>query len=104
MRLTNDNYEDDVLSLKNKTQAKYNEDLWQYAKAREDLEEELAIDLITLLKVLSQGIYYLDGSYSDDDRLYITNDYIYNYARDKWVAIKDYKKTWFLSKEELDLS
>ena len=70
-------------------------------KEYEDIEEELGIDLITLYKVLDQGIYYKNMYYTGNDKLYITNGEIYNYARDKWVYLKDYGKTWALTKEEL---
>lgn len=65
------------------------------------IEDMLGIDLVTLYKVLEQGIYYKDMYYTGDDKLYITNGEIYNYARDRWVYLKDYGKTWALTKEEL---
>ena len=74
----------------------------------EDIEEELGIDLTTLFKALKNGIYYIDEHiqikiiFSDDNRLYITNNAIMVYATKTWLEFKDYGKTWALTKEELE--
>ena len=79
----------------------------------EDLEEELEIDLITLFKALKQGIYYKSFSGDID---YISNGVLTiscNFGFDIWVEghkrfdgllinLKDYGKTWALTKEELE--
>ena len=120
MRLTNDNYENDVLSLKNKTQAKYNEDLWQYAKVREDIEEELGIDLIVFLKMtLGTKVYTkhadLVGCKNCEDGILEQRFHSYDYSVKSKVFcicdftgtktpvyyVKDYGKTWSLDKNDL---
>lgn len=90
------------LTLKNKEWAcKLTTAMYDKLHDLEDIEDELGIDLIILFKALNDGIYYCDKTYTVDEKLYITNGEIYNYARDKWVYLKDYGKTWALTKEEL---
>lgn len=78
----------------------------------EDIEEELGIDLITLFKALTDGVYdiekkqireisyinkrfigYIGDSIGNGDADYPDIQYCYR--------IKDYGKTWALTKEEL---
>ena len=84
--------------------------------------EELGIDLITLFKALKDGIYVY---YEDEERYQFHNDlrieykknlgwglvYIYgSYCRNdmtmkldmEFYELKDYQKTWALTKEELE--
>lgn len=73
----------------------------------EDLEEELGIDLITLFKALKEGIYHIE---SDDffkrPRLYYSNDFncwCFELGLGAYVVrLKDYGKTWSLTKEEFE--
>lgn len=74
----------------------------------EDIEEELGIDLVTLFKALKNGIWYKSGReyyhaimdfslVSKCFREYIP--YGKTYIR---FYLKDYGKTWALTKEELE--
>lgn len=98
----------------------------------EDLEEELGIDLITLFKALKNGVYikFFCGCSSNFGKtkkakftervlhfkatdIHIpektitfevfdkTNNSIWNGGEEE-VLIKDYRKTWFLTREELE--
>ena len=80
----------------------------------EDLEEELGIDLITLFKVLKDGVYYIYNA----DKKYIefTNNVSLKHDKDEWfihvgwfdmgcpikLYLKDYGKTWALTRKELE--
>ena len=80
-----------------------------YNKCREieDIEEELGIDLITLFKALK-------GIYIKPNNIYVGSPYLCfaeNENRelefqfkvvDTWYKVKDYGKTWALTKEELE--
>lgn len=76
----------------------------------EDIEEELGIDLLTLIKAFRSGIYVkIDGEID-----YI--QYVSIFKKRKWhlyssstfwgkydiCLVKDYGKTWALTKEELE--
>ena len=71
----------------------------------EDIEEELGIDLITLFKALKNGCYVkpwteIKHSYeirtgSDNIHLFLLDE------NDNHYSLKDYGKTWALTKEEL---
>ena len=73
----------------------------------EDIEEELGIDLITLFKALKDGIYIKPNN------IYCGSPYLCfaeNEHRElefqfkimgTWYKVKDYGKTWALTKEEL---
>lgn len=74
----------------------------------EDIEEELGIDLVTLIKAEKDGIWYNSNgtfyfNYFDVSlahrcfRRYV--DYFRNYMS---FDFKDYGKTWALTKEELE--
>ena len=65
----------------------------------EDMEEELGIDLTMLFKALKNGIYGKAGSKIEHilaPRFSFYRKKIYVYK------IKDYGKTWALTKEELE--
>lgn len=72
----------------------------------EDLEEELGIDLLTLFKALKDGIYSRDYGYllvehfvlKHEKQLHCKPLRIVEYR----FALKDYGKTWALTKEELE--
>lgn len=89
----------------------------------EDLEDEIGIDLITLFKALKNGIfakditvYHLSGELSEEQKLdpkYLRLNMWYECI--EWENIwnseddlheyyfKDYRKTWALTKEELEV-
>ena len=71
----------------------------------EDLEEELGIDLITLFKALRCGIWIYDnGSPFFTSRIKLSwhLDSIYCDTSDTNVLLREYGKTWALTKEELE--
>ena len=75
----------------------------------EDIEEELGIDLITLFRALTKGIYIKDDKLIDHltglqlDLSLITNEYsFYCDYYIQYYRLKDYGKTWALNKEELE--
>ena len=71
----------------------------------EDIEEELGIDLITLIKALKNGIWLKDKKDQflpyrcllRDDFILVLYEDIYK----KEYLLKDYGKTWALTREEL---
>lgn len=79
----------------------------------EDLEEELGIDLITLFIALKNGVYYRFDKRSEITKmkkpmLRVIDDELCLIAP-KWITttwmnvkLKDYGKTWALTKEELE--
>lgn len=76
-------------------------DLQNELKQYRDIEEELGFDLITLFKALKEGIYDKHIHY---DNVCLLGDKIYACPLDifdtSWY-LKDYGKTWALTKEEL---
>ena len=79
----------------------------------EDIEEELGIDLITLFKALKKGVYVKFDSYFGnigelDIKIVKDNATGVCYRNKKWylqeedTLVKDYGKTWALTKEELE--
>ena len=81
--------------------------------ALEDIEEELGIDLITLFKALKKGVYVKFDSYFGnigelDIKIVKDNATGICYRNKKWylqeeeTLVKDYGKTWALTKEELE--
>ena len=74
----------------------------------EDIEEELGIDLITLLKGGKHGIWYLSNGTLYFQKLDIClvdkcfREYIDYERRYMKYYFKDYGKTWALTKEELE--
>lgn len=78
----------------------------------EDIEEELGIDLITLFKALKNGIYakvYIPMSFGIKEIRFLdvekTGLGLYkNFIRTNYglYQLKDYGKTWALTKEELE--
>ena len=75
----------------------------------EDVEEELGIELLTLIKVLTSTVYlYHNGKLTECEQapclLCFDNEYCleYHFEHDvEQVYLKDYGKTWALTKEEL---
>lgn len=87
-------------------------------KQLEDIEEELGVDLVTLLKALNNDIYVkheekilhcvvenitnvvmnIDSLYYSENKKY-DNNFL---SQIRQVLIKDYGKTWALTREELE--
>ena len=64
----------------------------------EDTEDELGVDLLTLFKALKNGIYGKVGNKIE----HILAPHLSWYNREIYIfKIKDYGKTWALTKEEL---
>ena len=116
-RLTNKqcySYEDFVFSLRNKliTPSEIDNAIYKKLKSLEDIEEELGIDLITLFKALKYGFYF-----KYKNKIISSNNYLFQITvniKDNWIfdivdyylsllsiKLKDYGKTWALTKEEL---
>ena len=117
-RLTNKDcwkYEDFVFSYRNRETMRSGTDFAMYVKLKslEDLEEEIGVDFITLVKMLKDDVYINDGG--------IVNEIGHIYKEqvksiEHWpvwgftagdddemktlCAFKDRGKTWALSKEE----
>jgi hypothetical protein len=81
----------------------------------QSLEEELGIDLITLFKALKDGIYFVENDFETNNkevnftkrpRLYYSDDFkclCFEMLLGVWrVKLKDYGKTWALSRYELE--
>lgn len=65
----------------------------------EDLEDELGIDLLTLMKALKDGIYGKVG----DSIEHILSPHLCMKCEEIYIfKVKDYGKTWALTKEELE--
>ena len=77
------------------------------------IEEELGIDLITLFKALTKGVWFKDNFETNIHQYYPTKVYLHYDKGTFWlregeekpcphhIRTKDYKKTWALTKEEL---
>ena len=79
----------------------------------EDVEEEIGIDLITLFKALKEGIfvaYDSDFGMTNKPKIKITKDIATGiccrdkkwYIQEDETLLKDYGKTWALTREELE--
>ena len=117
-RLTNKecySYEDFVFSLRNKliTPSEIDNAIYKKLKSLEDIEEELGIDLIILFKALKYGFYF-----KYKNKIISSNNYLFQITvniKGNWIfdivdyylsllsiKLKDYGKTWALTKEELE--
>lgn len=74
----------------------------------EDIEDELGIDLLTLFKALKNGIWtktwdckYPLALNREDYTNHTTKYYVFE-GKKKIIKLKDYGKTWALTKEELE--
>jgi len=111
-RLTKNNYEDDLFELqatkKIKVQAQYNDYLWKAVKEKEDLEEELGIDLITKDKIEQSNVCYWKNKSKKIHKLFINATErigvdVENIDGQKWfLYYRNYGKTWALTREELE--
>jgi hypothetical protein len=74
----------------------------------EDIEEELGIDLVTLFKALKNGVYVkTKEGVSKHFTVHLmkwqqTSTYCFYYRPYSHIWLKDYGKTWALTKEELE--
>ena len=74
----------------------------------EDIEEEISIDFITLSKILKQRFVYdkdqvkveLLGLHIKSDELYLYG-FVENTMQAVYLRLKDYGKTWTITKEKL---
>ena len=108
-------YEDFVFSYRNRETMRSGTDFAMYVKLKslEDLEEEIGVDFITLVKMLKDGVYINNGGIVNE----IGNIYKEQVKSiEHWpvwgftvgdddemktlCAFKDRGKTWALSKEE----
>ena len=93
--------------------------MYQKLGQLEDIEDELGIDLITLFKALKSGVYrWRIDVYGDYDKSFnkkvfqdveldISSKKLYHISEisgtPTWeLKLKDYGKTWSLTKEELE--
>lgn len=69
----------------------------------EDIEEELGIPLEVLFKALKEGIV-MDGEEYQTFLMYdeVTNSYCFKCGGWGKYFLKDYRKTWALTREELE--
>ena len=114
-RLTNKDcwkYEDFVFSYRNRETMQSGTDFAMYVKLKslEDLEEEIGVDFITLFKALlgiwvkstNGDVYYVGSPYlcfSENEKRELELQFR---VGDTWYKIKDHRKTWALSQEELE--
>ena len=71
----------------------------------EDIEDELGIDLVTLFKALRDGAWFKIGNRFYTDRPNLIRDarqFTLQVPYHGFVNVKDYGKTWALTKEELE--
>ena len=75
----------------------------------EDFEEELRIDLITLFKALKQKhVFHKENVKIEILGIHIKSNelYLYGFAEDTthtiYLSLKEYGKTWTLTREELE--
>ena len=67
----------------------------------ENIEEELGIDLVILLKALKNGIYVKDNDLLTFPCLSVKGKMLFTMPTMRMFELKDYGKTWALTKEEL---
>ena len=75
----------------------------------EDIEDELKIDLITLFKVLKQKyVFHEENVKIEILGIHIKSNelYLYGFVEDTthavYLSLKEHKKTWGLTREELE--
>lgn len=107
-------YEDFVFSYRNRETMQRGTDFAMYVKLKslEDIEEEIGIDFITLIKILKDDVYINDGGIVDEIG-HIYKEQVksiehwpvwgFNAGDDEtktFYAFRDRGKTWALDKEE----
>ena len=103
-------YEDFVFNYQNRETIQSGTDFAMYVKLKslEDLEEKIGIDFITLSKILKQRFVYdnnqvkieLLGLHIKSDELYLYG-FVENTMQAVYLRLKDYGKTWTITKEKL---
>ena len=108
-------YEDFVFNYRNRETMRSGTDFAMYVKLKslEDLEEEIGVDFITLVKMLKDDVYINDGGIVDEiGRIYkdqvksIEHWPVWGFTAGDddemktLCAFKDRGKTWALDKEE----
>lgn len=69
----------------------------------EDIEEELGIPLEVLFKALKEGIYHIRyDSIFVDLTVTLKGNIVFQDSDNNLISLKDYGKTWSLTKEELE--
>ena len=74
----------------------------------EDIEDELGIELITLITAMKEGFWsneedgILYDNYHHPSNLYMDLDEIFDGYHKKTYSLSDYGKTWALTKRELE--
>lgn len=76
----------------------------------EDIEDELGIELITLFKALKKGVYikkaylpfYPLALMREDYSNHTTKYFVFYKGKKKYLKLRDYGKTWALTREELE--
>jgi hypothetical protein len=70
----------------------------------EDIEQQLGIEIVELFKAMTKGIddgnIYNELFYDDINGWGLRNTVWDGYPKDKYVWLKDYNKTWFLTLEQ----
>ena len=90
------------------------EDQYYKLQELEDIEEEIGIDLVTLFKAYNDGFYYLSETdagiefnvygnlFMSDDHFARSGEFYFDCWKSReTIYVKDYGKTWALTKEEL---
>ena len=67
----------------------------------EDIEDELGIELVTLIKALANGMYTSDSNLLTYPCLSVKGKLLITVPSFRTFELKDYGKTWALTKEEL---
>ena len=104
-------YEDFCFNYRNRETMQSGTDFARYVKLKslEDLEEEIGVDFITLVKMLKDGVYINDGGIVNEiGHIYkeqvksIEHWPVWGFTTDDGgeYAFKDRGKTWALDKEE----
>ena len=97
-RFTAHNYEHDLFK-----------DIYCKLELLENIEEQIGIDLITLFKALKQMfVFHKENVKIELLGLHIKSNelYLFGFVKDTvhavYLSLKDYGKTWALTKEELE--
>ena len=114
IRLTNKDinwYNDFVFSLRNRliTTDEINDSIYLRLKLLEDLEEDIGMSLLTLFKALKQKfVFHKENVKIEVLGIHIKSNelYLYGFAEDTthtiYLSLKEYGKTWTLTREELE--
>ena len=103
-------YEEYMSNVPKKAHHAINAAIYEELYKLENIEEELGLDLITLFKALigiwvkstNGDVYYVGSPYlcfSENEKRELEFQFR---VGDTWYKVKDYGKTWALTKEELE--